>query len=423
MQKARRLRPNLKKHKRINLGGAATSYIRYSASGGTAASLRPVKKLRNKKQSMKMNIKTIAAALALALAIPSAATAQDAGKGNKKVKKVKWTGMAQKLDDGFFTSAEAARIGDNLLFYQHASGGWPKNMQLQDGLTDGRRKEVEEMKQGKRYATIDNKATTTEITYLARLYNATNVEKYKEAALRGLDYLFEAQYDNGGWPQFYPLSKGYYTHITYNDDAMVNVLKIMRDAAKGKAPFAFLPDSVKAKAKASLDKGVGCILKTQVVQDGRPTVWCAQHDENTLQPANARAYELASLSGQESDDIVLFLMSLSKPSQEVRDCVENAVAWFRKSMIKGMRIEKFTNADGKKDYRLSPCPGDGAECGARFYTIDGNRPFFCDRDGVMKYDISEIGYERRNGYSWFNSDGLDVFKRYESWAKKYGKGK
>ena len=167
---------------------------------------------------MKMNIKTIAAALALALAIPSAATAQDAGKGNKKVKKVKWTGMAQKLDDGFFTSAEAARIGDNLLFYQHASGGWPKNMQLQDGLTDGRRKEVEEMKQGKRYATIDNKATTTEITYLARLYNATNVEKYKEAALRGLDYLFEAQYDNGGWPQFYPLSKGYYTHITYNDD-------------------------------------------------------------------------------------------------------------------------------------------------------------------------------------------------------------
>ena len=331
--------------------------------------------------------------------------------------------MASKLKDDFFTTAEAARIGDNLLFYQHESGGWPKNMQLQDELTDDVRKRIGKMKLKERYATIDNKATTTEIEYLARLYNATGEKKYLDAVVRGFDYMFKAQYANGGWPQFYPLSKGYYTHVTYNDDAMVNVLKLMRDAVKGKAPFGFLPDSVKAAAQASLDKGVDCILKTQVVQDGRPTVWCAQYDENTLQPANARAYELVSLSGQESDNIVLFLMSLSKPSPEVRRCVEDAVAWFKKSMIKGMRMEKFTNADGKSDVHLVPCPQGDTPCQplwARFYTIDGNRPFFCDRDGVMRFDLSEIGYERRNGYRWYNSDGMKVLKRYESWARKYG---
>lgn len=375
------------------------------------------------KNIYKMNIRTIVAALVLAVVLPLAAHAQASGKAGGK-KKVKWTSMAQKLSDSFFTTAEAARIGDNLIFYQHPSGGWPKNMQLNEELTDGMRRRVDKMKKGKRYATIDNRGTTTEIIYLARLYRATNEKKYGDAMMRGFGYLFEAQYDNGGWPQFYPLSKGYYTHITYNDDAMVNVLKIMRDAAKGKAPFDILPDSVRQRAQASLDKGVECILNTQVVQNGVKTVWCAQHDELTLKPANARAFEQASLSGQESDGIVLFLMSLSKPSQAVKDCIESAVAWFRRSMITGKRIERFTNADGKKDYRLADCPQDDADCSplwARFYTLDGNRPFFCDRDGVMRFDISEIGYERRNGYSWFNDDGVKVFKEYDEWKATKGK--
>ena len=384
---------------------------------------KPYKTTKNNK---KMSIKTMIAALALAVITPLAASAQEQGKAGKNKKTERWASFAKNAKDAFFTTAEAARIGDNLLFYQHATGGWPKNMQLQDPLTDSSRKRIGELKDGKRYATIDNKATTTEIVYLSRLYNATKDAKYRDAALRGFGYLFEAQYDNGGWPQFYPLPKGYYTHITYNDDAMVNVLKLMRDAAKGKAPFTYLPDSVRAKAKAALDKGVSCILKTQVVQDGRKTVWCAQHDENTLQPANARAYELASLSGQESDDIVLFLMSLSKPSMEIRQCVEDAVAWFKKSKITGMRLERYTNAEGKKDTRLVPCAQDDAPCEplwARFYTLEDNRPFFCDRDGVKRYSLSEIGYERRNGYSWYNSDGVDVLKRYETWRQKYGIGK
>lgn len=375
---------------------------------------------RNDKNIYLMNIRLIIASLALALAVPTCVQAQD-GKDNGDGKKdVKWTSLAEKADDGFFTTAEAARIGDNLLFYQHESGGWPKNMQLNDQLTKAGRNRINKLKAGKRYATIDNKATTTEIRYLARLYNATHEVRYKDAVLRGFGYLFAAQYDNGGWPQFYPLSKGYYTHITYNDDAMVNVLKIMRDAAKGKAPYGFLPDSVKAHAKASLDKGVECILNTQVVQDGKKTVWCAQHDEHTLLPANARAFELASLSGQESDDIVLFLMSLSKPSQAVIDCVDSAVEWFKKSMITGKRIETFVNADGKKDYRVTDCPQDAAcdPLWARFYTLDDNRPFFCDRDGVMRFDVSEIGYERRNGYSWYNSDGLEVIEKYKEWKSK-----
>lgn len=354
----------------------------------------------------------------------STKTNQKNSKPQEKIYKT-WTSWAAHLDPEFFSTAEATRIGDNLLLYQQTTGGWPKNIDMAKKLSDSEKKKVEAQKTNVKESTIDNRATSTEIIYLSKLYNATGNSRYKDAVMKGMQYLFDAQYDNGGWPQFYPRNKGYYTHITYNDDAMINVMKIMRDASLGKAPFAFLPDSVKQKAKTALDKGIDCILKTQYVQNGKLTVWCAQHDENTLKPANARAFELASLSGQESDDIVLFLMSLSKPSQAIVNSVEAAVEWFHNTEIDGYKREYFKNADGKKDWRLVKC-ADGEESKplwARFYTLDGNRPFFCDRDGVMKFDVSEIDHERRNGYSWYNSEALKVFKKYDQWSRKYGKNK
>ena len=249
------------------------------------------------------------------------------------------------------------------------------------------------------------------------MYLATHIEKYKDGALDGIRYILKAQYPNGGWPQFWPRPKGYYTHITYNDNAMINVMELLREVYEKKEPYTYVPDSICDRARAAFDKGVECILKTQVVLNGKPTVWCAQHDEHTLAPAKARAYELPSLSGQESDEIVILLMSLPNPSQEVITCIENAIEWFKASKIEGLKKEFFTNDEGKKDYRMVACT-DCPPLWARFYTLENNQPFFSDRDGVKKFNISEIGYERRNGYSWYNSDGLKVFKKYEQWKKK-----
>ena len=280
--------------------------------------------------------------------------------------------MAPKLNGDFFKTKEAIRIGDNVLLYQQTTGGWPKNIYIPAELDEKERKEVLSEKDDVNQSTIDNTATTTEITYLSRLYNATGIEKYKKAAIKGIRYLFEAQYDNGGWPQF------------------------------------------------AVDKGIECILHTQVKQNGKLTVWCAQHDEHTLAPAKARAYELPSLSGAESDNIVLFLMNLPHPSPEIIASIEGAVNWFKQVQINGLKREYFTNDEGQKDYRMIPCQ-EGEACDplwARFYTLEDNRPFFCDRDGIKRYDLSEIGHERRNGYSWYNNGGLKVFKKYEQWKKK-----
>ena len=354
----------------------------------------------------------------LLLFILANASAQKATDYRKQQNYKEWVHIAPKFDDDFFKTEEAQRIGDNVLLYQQTTGGWPKNIYMPAELTEQEYNAALKAKENTNQSTIDNNATTTEIEYLSRLYLATQKEKYKEGVLNGIQYLLKSQYENGGWPQFYPRPKGYYVQITYNDNA--RVMNQLRSIYEKKAPYTFLPDNICQQARNAFNKGIECILKTQVRQNGELTVWCAQHDRVTLEPCKARAYELPSLSGQESDNIVLLLMSLPHPSAYVVKSIEGAIKWFQKSELKGIQKEYFTNSDGKKDYRMVPCE-DCPTLWARFYDLETNRPFFCDRDGIKKYDISEIGHERRNGYSWYNKDGSKVLKRYEKWKKEQNK--
>ena len=86
----------------------------------------------------------------------------------------------------------------------------------------------------------------------------------------------------------------------------------------------------------------------------------------------------------------------------------------------GFQKYYFTTCVVKKDFRLVPFEVCPSLC-ALFYDLETNRPFFCDRDGIKKYDKSEIVHERRNGYSWYNKDGSKVLKRYEKWKKEQNK--
>lgn len=381
--------------------------------------------IKNRKDMKKILL--VCASLACTLYI----CAQDGVNGHvykdKRSPKV-WQRLVKTETDDFFLTAEAKRIGDNVLLYQCDNGGWPKNIYMPAELSREEKEALVKAKSNLNETTIDNNATMTEMTYLARLYNATGDERYREAVVKGVEYMLSAQYDNGGWPQFYPRNYGYYTHITYNDNAMENVLKVLYKVSRGEKPYTFFPDVTRSRAAEAVRKGVECILNTQYVQDGVPTVWCAQHDEHTLLPAKARAYELESLSGAESAGVVLFLMSLKeRPSVRLVKAVDNAVKWFEGNKITNLKREDFTDKEGRADFRMVECapsetPAD--TLWARFYTLEDNRPYFCDRDGVRRYNISEIGHERRNHYGWYTQEPLKVLARYAKWKKelkrKYG---
>jgi lysophospholipase L1-like esterase len=61
---------------------------------------------------------------------------------------------------------------------------------------------------------------------------------------------------------------------------------------------------------------------------------------------------------------------------------------------------------------------------ARFYEIGTNQPIFSDRDGVAKRTLAEIGYERRNGYSWLsNWPSTLLTKDYPAWKARISKTK
>ena len=304
---------------------------------------------------------------------------------------VPWNAAVLTQAADWYATPAARRIADNVLTHQSPEGGWPKNTPLNlparpdadPGLTN----------------TFDNQATTLPLAFLARMTTATGDAAYAAAFQRGLDYVLTAQYPNGGWPQYYPLRGGYHDRITFNDDAMVRVLTMLRDVAEGREPYGFVDPAQRARASAAVSRGVDVILKTQVRQDGRLTVWCAQHDAVTLAPAWARRFEPPSLSGSESVGIVRFLMSLEHPSPEVRAAIEGARAWFERSAIRDTRLESYVNAEGQPDRRLVPVPG-ADPLWARFYDLQTNAPIYMGRDSVAHADLGDIERERRMGYTY-----------------------
>ena len=334
-------------------------------------------------------------------------------------KEQKWSSIIRDNDSSWFATNEAKAIAENVLLYQRNIGGWPKNIQMQKPLTADEKKQLLAKKSDLTEITTDNGATCQEMLFLSKMYAQVPDERYKNAFLAGLNYLLEAQYENGGWPQFYPLKKGYYTHITFNDDSMVHILNVLKAVIEEPDFYSIKPSRATIdKAKIAFNKGIDCILKTQYRQNGVLTAWCAQHDEVTLLPAKARAYELPSLSGKESSKIVLLLMSLKNPSPEVITAVNSAVAWFEKTKLTYIKVENVSQENSPKGNRVVVNDPNAEPLWARFMELSDNTPFFCDRDGIKKATLAEIGNERRNGYAWYSNEPKEVLKKYENWKKK-----
>lgn len=340
---------------------------------------------------------------------------------NAQEKPKKWPDLILKSYSAWFGSEEGKKIAENVLLYQRDIGGWPKNIPMLDELTEEDKAKLIALKPVAKDCTIDNRATTQEILFVSKMYAQTKEEKYKDSFLRAVDYLLSAQYANGGWPQYFPLRKGYYTHITYNDNSMVDVLNVLREVANQTEYYSIKPPQETVdKAKIAFEKGIDCILKTQYKQNGVLTVWCAQHDEVTFAPANARAYELASLSGKESAKVTLLLMSIDNPSPEIITAVKSAYDWFEKTKITNLKEERIYDENGKVIGKKMYPMEDVAPIWPRFAELDTNEPFFCDRDGIKKKFITDISEERRNGYSWYSNEPKEVLKKYKKWSKKYG---
>jgi PelA/Pel-15E family pectate lyase len=324
----------------------------------------------------------------------------------------------------WYQTDEAARIADQVLLYQKDTGGWEKNLDMAAILTQKEKETLAAKKSDISETTIDNKATYTQIAYLGKVITGSlakttppnNFPKYKEAFNKGVDYLLASQYENGGFPQFFPLQKDYSRHITFNDDAMIGVLKLLREIAKKKEDYLFVDEARRLKSEKAVAKAMPVLLKTQVEIRGVKTVWAAQYDEITLKPAAARKFEPISMTAGESVGIVRFLMLDSTPDQATIDAIESAVNWFRANKLSDIRWERKSRENIViKDKNAPPI-------WARFYQIETMKPIFIGRDAIIKYDVSEIERERRNGYAWYVSEPNELLEKdYPKWKAKIKK--
>lgn len=255
---------------------------------------------------------------------------------------------------------------------------------------------------GTALGTIDNNSTIQEMRLLAIRYKSTTNSNYKttfkNSFKKALDFLVAAQRSKGGWPQMYPKRGNYSDQATYNDNAMVRVMVLAKDIVDGVAPFDndIVSDADRLKMKQALDKAVDFALKSQIYNNNVPTVWCAQHDTSSYSPVEARAYELSSKSGSESAGIVWFLMNWPDQTPEIQKAIQGALAWYKKTKVSDMRYSEGNFV-----------ASSGSSMWYRFYEVNNDNYFFCDRGGVSTktQDISKLSDDRRYGYQWAGDYG------------------
>ena len=201
---------------------------------------------------------------------------------------------------------------------------------------------------------------------------------------------------------------------------MIGVMTLLRAVAQNEAPYRSIDTVRREKAGAAVQKGIACILKTQVVVDGKKTAWSQQHDEKTFAPAPARKFEPVSLTTNETVPIVQFLMAIPHPTESEKASIESAVAWLRAVQIKGVRYVKQPAPGTPKNTDMVALPDPAAPpIWPRMVEIGTGKALFTGRDAIPRYKVSEIEYERRNGYQWYGYRPAALLEKdYPAWKAR-----
>jgi PelA/Pel-15E family pectate lyase len=328
-----------------------------------------------------------------------------------------------------YAPAQVREIAANILLFQRANGGWPKDYDMTAILTDEQKAAVRAT-HDRADTSFDNGNLHSQVDYLARAYTESGEPAWRDACLRGFDFILGAQYPNGGFPQRYPNAKDFHAYITFNDYVMIGALNLLQGAAEGRPHFAWLDADRRKRARDAVRRGVDCILKCQIRVDGKLTGWCQQHDEQTYVPRPARGFELASICPQDTTYIVRFLMRVESPGKEVLRATDAAVAWMRQVQLSGVRVErvkapavKFEKHDADFDTVVVKS-SNATPLWARHYEIGTNRPIFADYDAVKQYSLAAISRERRTGTAWYGEWPRALLERdYPKWRQAQRPGK
>ncbi len=276
--------------------------------------------------------------------------------------------------DDYFLQA-AKQVADSLVWGQLAVGGWDYNI---DFSPEGEQRwfyrhnvgaDDEALTSGRNVGTMDDNVTQ----HCTRLLMAVDMaldqqdQTIHEAAMAALEFILEAQYDTGGWPQRYPLSgRGYSDFVTLNDNTLRDCADVMAIAWRNYGDQRYFDAVVRC----------GEFLVNAQLPEPQAT-WAQQYDAD-LKPGWARRFEPPAACGGESVGAMRLLIDIAVFTGDERFLapLPGAIDWFRRSQLPNGRW-------------------------ARFYELKTNRPlYFYAETYRLTYDPSNppTHYSFESGY-------------------------
>lgn len=264
---------------------------------------------------------------------------------------------------------------------QLESGGWDYKFEL-----DPKHRRRSAYRQppndpeGRNYTTLDDNKSQSAVMFLMRLDEVLDGgdPAVREAARYALDRMVEAQYANGAWPQqlrgpadpdahqpraasipqSYPRAYpggDYRGHYTFNDNVMSDMLDVMLEARRIYGDAAY-------ETAARRTGDFMLLAQLPAPQPG----WAQQYNLR-MEPAWARKFEPAAVTGGESQGVMRALIKLARRTGDAKylQPLPAALAYYRKSLLPSGQL-------------------------ARFYDLNTNRPLYFTRRYELTYDDDDL---------------------------------
>jgi PelA/Pel-15E family pectate lyase len=295
--------------------------------------------------------------------------------------------------DEFYYQA-AMDVADGLIAAQHPAGGWNYHHDFAGEASTRRWYDtigkngwrLEEFHHYYGNATFDDAGTSEASQFLLRLYLERRAQRLREPLERAVRLVLDSQFENGGWPQRFPLTNeaglhgrpDYTRQITFNDDVAGENIKFLLMV------YQTLGDE---RALAAIRRAMNVFIATQ--QPAPQAGWGLQHDAQTLRPIAARTYEPEALTAHTTYVNITQLMNFYEWTGEAHFLarVPEAIAW-----LDSVRL-----------------PDDQVQVAGRHY------PTFTEIGSNRARIVHRRGSNVVNGEYYWNHDTAKPITHYSQW--------
>ncbi|MGI5819893.1 MAG: pectate lyase [Armatimonadota bacterium] len=265
----------------------------------------------------------------------------------------------------------AEEIGDALATIQTVTGGWPARARLSQPPGSGTRSD------------LDDNRSQSSVRFFVELVDAGADERHREVMQRGLDFLLEAQYPSGGWPQYFPIPEdqnNYQRYHTINDATIPDCMRALMAAWHAFGEQDHLDAVIRAADWLLEVRLPGAAWAQQYYDDFVTGPLIPNH------PAPARWFEPIAITAGETGAVISVLTDvwLETGDDKYIEPFDEVVEWYERSQLE----------DGRW---------------ARFYALHTNRPLYCTPDRIITYSDENL----RPGYGWKGAYGDHVFRTVE----------